>query len=145
MIEGHGDDAYRYGEIKSDFSSNICAHSHHQALMNHLMARPELISHYPEPEAWSLETIIAERYGLHSQQVIVTSGATEAIYLIAQTFRMQSEIPSPTFSEYEDACQLFPPSSDKTMLWLCNPNNPTGEVYAPSYIEQMVTEYDLVV
>ena len=103
MIEGHGDDAYRYGDIKSDFSSNICAHNHHQALMKHLMARPELISHYPEPEAWSLETIIAERYGLHSQQVIVTSGATEAIYLIAQTFRMQSEIPSPTFSEYEDA------------------------------------------
>ena len=145
MIEGHGDDAYRYGEIKSDFSSNICAHNHHQALMKHLMARPELISHYPEPEAWSLETIIAERYGLHSQQVIVTSGATEAIYLIAQTFHMQSEIPSPTFSEYEDACRLYPSSSDRKMLWLCNPNNPTGEVYAPSYLEQMVAAYDLVV
>ena len=161
MIEGHGDDAYRYGDIKSDFSSNICAHANHQTLMNHLMARPELISHYPEPEAWSLETIIAERYGLHSQQVIVTSGATEAIYLIAQTFHMQSEIPSPTFSEYEDACQLYLSSSDQTMLWLCNqlylsssdqtmlwlcnPNNPTGEVYAPSYIKQMVAEYDLVV
>ena len=135
MIEGHGDDAYRYGDIKSDFSSNICAHNHHQTLMKHLMAHPELISHYPEPEAWSLETIIAERYGLHPQQVIVTSGATEAIYLIAQTFRMQSEI----------ACQLFPPSSDKTMLWLCNPNNPTGEVYALSYLEQMVAAYDLVI
>ena len=145
MIEGHGDDAYKYGDIKSDFSSNICAHNHHQTLMKHLMAHPELISHYPEPEAWSLETIIAERYGLHPQQVIVTSGATEAIYLIAQTFRMQSEIPSPTFSEYEDACQLFPPSSGKTMLWLCNPNNPTGEVYALSYLEQMVAAYDLVV
>ena len=148
MIEGHGDDAYKYGDIKSDFSSNICAHANHQTLMNHLMAHPELISHYPEPEAWSLETIIAERYGLHPQQVIVTSGATEAIYLIAQTFytfRMQSEIPSPTFSEYADACQLFPSSSDKMMLWLCNPNNPTGEVYAPSYIKQMVAEYDLVV
>jgi threonine-phosphate decarboxylase len=113
--------------------------------MKHLMARPELISHYPEPEAWSLETIIAERYGLHSQQVIVTSGATEAIYLIAQTFHMQSEIPSPTFSEYEDACRLYPSSSDRKMLWLCNPNNPTGEVYAPSYLEQMVAAYDLVV
>ena len=145
MIEGHGDDAYKYGDIKSDFSSNICAHANHQTLMNHLMAHPELISHYPEPEAWSLETIIAERYGLHPQQVIVTSGATEAIYLIAQTFRMQSEIPSPTFSEYEDACQLYPSYSDQTMLWLCNPNNPTGEVYAPSYIKQMVAEYDLVV
>ena len=82
MIEGHGDDAYRYGDIKSDFSSNICAHNHHQTLMKHLMAHPELISHYPEPEAWSLETIIAERYGLHPQQVIVTSGATILLRLI---------------------------------------------------------------
>ena len=145
MIEGHGDDAYRYGDMRSDFSSNICAHDNHQVLMNYLMTRPELISHYPEPEAWSLETVIAERYGLQPQQVIVTSGATEAIYLIAQTFRMQSEIPSPTFSEYEDACQLFSPSSDKTMLWLCNPNNPTGEVYAPSSMERMAAEYDLVI
>ena len=68
MIEGHGDDAYRYGDIKSDFSSNICAHANHQTLMNHLMTHPKLISHYPEPEAWSLEAVIAERYGLHPQQ-----------------------------------------------------------------------------
>ena len=145
MIEGHGDDAYRYGDMRSDFSSNICAHDNHQVLMNYLMTRPELISHYPEPEAWSLEVMIAKRHGLHPEQVVVTSGATEAIYLIAQTFRMRSEIPSPTFSEYEDACQLFPPSSDQTMFWLCNPNNPTGEVYTLSYIERVMEEYDLVV
>ena len=47
--------------------------------------------------------------------------------------------------EYEDACRLYPSSSDRKMLWLCNPNNPTGEVYAPSYLEQMVAAYDLVV
>ena len=36
-----------------------------------------------------------------------TNGATEAIYLIAQTFRNQiSAILMPTFSEYADACRL---------------------------------------
>ena len=156
MIEGHGDDAYRYDHIKIDFSSNICAHGSHQALMSHLATHPELISHYPEPEAWSLERMIAERHDIAPQQVIVTSGATEAIYLIAQTFRMHPVIPTPTFSEYEDACQLFHHPTEttnvapehrkrNTMLWLCNPNNPTGEVYDQSYIDRMMIEYELVV
>ena len=145
MIKGHGDDTYQYDGITSDFSSNICTHHTHQTLMNHLAAHPELISHYPEPEAWSLEKMIAEHHGLSPQQVIVTNGATEAIYLIAQTFRLRPVIPSPTFSEYEDACKLFPPTSNDSMLWLCNPNNPTGEVYDQLYINSMMAEHSLVV
>ena len=31
------------------------------------------------------------------------------------------------------------------MLWLCNPNNPTGEVYDQLYVDRMMAEYDLVV
>lgn len=146
MIEGHGDDGYRYENIESDFSSNICAHGSHQALMSHIAAHPELISHYPEPEAWSLETMIAERHQIDPRQVIVTSGATEAIYLIAQTFRMRPVIPTPTFSEYQDACRQFTRSQrSTTMLWLCNPNNPTGEVYDQLYIDRMMAQHELVV
>ena len=146
MIKGHGDDAYQYPHIVSDFSSNICATTSHQALMAHLASCPQLLSHYPEPEAWSLERMIAEQHDLDPEQVIVTNGATEAIYLIAQAFPMQAEIPRPTFSEYEDACQLFPRTDTAyRMLWLCNPNNPTGEVYDQSFIDKMMGKYDLVV
>ena len=156
MIKGHGDDIYEYEGIKSDFSSNICAHNNQEILLSHLAEHPELISHYPEPEAWSLEKMIAERYLIDPQQVIVTSGATEAIYLIAQTFGLHPVIPTPTFSEYEDACKMFPRSAEtvdistgdreqKTMLWLCNPNNPTGEVYDQLYIDRMMAEHELVV
>lgn len=156
MIEGHGDDTYKYHHIKCDFSSNICVHSSHQALMDHLAAHPEMVSHYPEPEAWSLERMIAKHHDIEPKQVIVTSGATEAIYLIAQTFGRQPVIPTPTFSEYEDACRLFPCSAEKTetnsgngesnqMLWLCNPNNPTGEVYDQLFINRKMAEYGLVV
>ena len=157
MIKGHGDDIYQYDGIKSDFSSNICQNpAASQAVMDFLSQRPELLAHYPEPEAWSLEQMIAEHEGISPDNVIVTSGATEAIYLIAQTFPMQADIPRPTFSEYEDACQLFPPSAEivdlysrnkkgKGILWLCNPNNPTGEVYDQPYIDRMMAEYDIVV
>ncbi len=152
MLEGHGNDAYNYNNITSDFSSNICVHGGHQALMAYLSAHPEFIGHYPEPEAWSLERMIAERHGIDPRQVIVTSGATEAIYLTAQTFDMHPVIPRPTFSEYEDACNMFPRSTvgsgdskPGAMLWLCNPNNPTGKAYDQSYIDRMTDEYELVV
>lgn len=149
MIQGHGDDAYRYLGILSDFSSNICAHDSHRALMAHLANHPALFDHYPEPEAWSLEAMIAEREEIDPACVIVTSGATEAIYLIAQAFSYQPVIPAPTFSEYADACRLFPRSEDsqegRTMLWLCNPNNPTGEVYDQLYIDRMMAEHELLV
>lgn len=146
MIEGHGDDAYKYKNIKSDFSSNICAHGSHQELLNHLAAHSELIDHYPEPEAWTLEKMLADRHGIDPKQVIVTSGATEAIYLIAQTFRLRPVIPEPTFSEYADACAIVNrKSSNRKLLWLCNPNNPTGEVYDQLYIDKMMTEHELVV
>lgn len=146
MINGHGDDAYKYSDIRIDFSSNICAHGSHEALMAYLAAQPTLLDHYPEPEAWSLEWMIAERHDIDPRCVIVTSGATEAIYLIAQTFRYHSVIPQPTFSEYEDAnCMFGDNGSGATVLWLCNPNNPTGEVYDQLYIDRMMTEHDLLV
>ena len=37
MIEGHGDDIYRYDElVKMNFSSNIFQHADHSALKAHL-------------------------------------------------------------------------------------------------------------
>ena len=146
MIKGHGDDAYQYMDIRSDFSSNICATNNFQMLMAHLAMHPELIGHYPEPEAWSLESIIAEQHDLKPENVIVTNGATEAIYLIAQAFPFQADIPRPTFSEYEDACNMFPRTDQRhRMLWLCNPNNPTGDVYDQSVIDRMIATCDLLV
>ncbi len=150
MIKGHGDDAYQYEgiSITSDFSSNICPQADHSRLAAHLAARgQELIGHYPEPEAWSLERMLAERHGVHPGCVVVTAGATDAIYLVAQAFRYRPLVPAPTFSEYEDACRLFPaPPDDKHYcFWLCNPNNPTGRVTSAERIGQLAVRNDLVV
>ena len=107
MIEGHGDDAYKYKAIKINFSSNVYNHVDHSGLHQHLFQQMESIRTYPEPEPYSLEKVLAERFHLSSEEVCVTNGATEAIYLIAQTFRNQiSAILMPTFSEYADACRM---------------------------------------
>ncbi len=152
MIFGHGDDAFSFGDkIRLDFSSNIYFAANHQALHEHLAAHLDVIAHYPEPEATTLEAMIAQRLGVPADTIMVTSGAIEAIYLIAQLYSgWVSIIPQPTFSEYEDACRQFkhllsyeveedPESMPEDRLyWLCNPNNPTGNVINKNLMRHII-------
>ena len=107
MIEGHGDDIYRYDDlVKMNFSSNVYQHTDLTALKEYLKDSFDLISNYPEPQPRSLERLIALKEGISPEAVLVTNGATEAIYLIAQHFHgSASVIPQPTFNEYADACR----------------------------------------
>ena len=157
MLQGHGDDIYKYQDIRINFSSNIYSHADLSGLQNHLHEVIDLIRNYPEPEPFTLEAIIARKRGIPADSVLVTAGATEAIYLIARTFALQQEsfsalILHPTFSEYEDACRMYgiPTLSDydanaHSILWLCNPNNPTGTVVSPEKMHQYAQQFDYVV
>ncbi len=132
MIDGHGDDLFRYEGIRMNFSSNIYGHADLSALYDHLRCRMGVIGSYPEPSARSLEVLLADLYGVRADEVMVTSGATDAIWLVAQAFRHLHtfRVLTPTFSEYEDACRAFgyQESDTAALCWLCNPNNPTGQV-----------------
>ena len=109
MIYGHGDDIFRYGDkIKMNFSSNVYSRADYTELKEYLMDHFEVVSHYPEPDAHSLESMIAEKLEVPENTVMVTNGANEAIYLIAQLYKgWASVIPQPTFMEYEDACKAY--------------------------------------
>ena len=152
MIDGHGDDIYRYDDlVKMNFSSNIFQHTDHTALKQHLMERFDVVGNYPEPQARHLEKMIAQQEGISPECVLVTNGATEAIYLIAQQFHHSaSVIPQPTFNEYADACRLnhhiisFENTEDLRHLpknrvyWICNPNNPSGNVLMKGFLDYVV-------
>ncbi|MBR1542302.1 MAG: pyridoxal phosphate-dependent class II aminotransferase [Bacteroidaceae bacterium] len=158
MIEGHGDDSYRYGrKIEMNFSSNIYSHADLSGLQTYLREKMGVISSYPEPEAFALEQQLAERHHINREEVLVTNGATEAIYLIAHAFNgLKAVVLQPTFREYADACVMnrsgvssifqmpgererFLLPSDVRMCWLCNPNNPTGSVIEKHQLEQVIT------
>ncbi len=154
MIEGHGDDLYLYSHpIVSNFSSNVYNGYDHSGLFRHLKNRLSTIHSYPEPAPRTLERLIARKHSLGSPaQVCVTNGATEGIYLIAQTFREKtSAIRMPAFSEYADACRMhnhrikpfFNPDEapkETDLIWIGNPNNPTGEVYDRERVRQALRE-----
>lgn len=151
MIEGHGDDIYRYGDlVKINFSSNIYQHADLTALKEHIMAHFDAVSHYPEPTPVSLEKLIALKEGVSPECVMATNGVTEAIYLIAELFHgSASVIPQPTFNEYTDACRqhrhiISYENDDITQLprdrvyWICNPNNPSGNVLMKGFMDYLV-------
>ena len=154
MIFGHGNDSYLYGDrIKMDFSSNLPGFANLGGLEAHLATRLSTIKSYPEPEARELEELLAEELGIQPNSIMVTAGAIEAIYLIAQLYRgWASVIPQPTFSEYEDACKIhghlvscydnddMEVLPDKRIYWLCNPNNPTGNVMLKTLMSHVIRE-----
>ena len=149
MLNGHGDDIYSYSGIRMNFSSNIYAYADLSELEAHLRSHMDLIHSYPEPSPHSLEKMIAHEYGLDADEVLVTSGATDAIYLIAQAFRDRKtyHVYHPTFSEYDDACRLFgyEESPDAALCWLCNPNNPTGRVVPEDIVIEASAAHEFLV
>lgn len=149
MIEGHGDDIYRYEGIRMNFSSNIYAQADLSELEAHLCRHIGCIRSYPEPPSHTLERLLAQQQGISPDEVLVTNGATDAIYLIAQAFRNRRtyQVFPPTFSEYEDACHLFgyEEHDQADLCWLCNPNNPTGEVLLPSQVQALAARHALLV
>ena len=155
MINGHGDDVFRYGDkVKINFSSNVYSQADYTALKEHLMQHFDVVAHYPEPDAHTLECMLAEQLGVKENTVMVTSGANEAIYLIAQLYKgWASIIPQPTFSEYEDACRMFnhvisydvkdefDVMPKDRIYWICNPNNPTGNVLVKGMLNHIVRNH----
>ena len=149
----------------------------------------DCIRNYPPPTPSELEQEIASLHGISPDEVIVTNGATEAIYLIAQAFSEAiSQILQPTFTEYEDACKLYkheigdgcwvlgdsgqqykinaesqsrkenknsassrlsvpktkhqhPSPNTYQLIWLCNPNNPTGQVIPKQILETAIASH----
>lgn len=154
MIHGHGSDLYKYKtNIIADFSSNVWYKGLPTGLLEHLKNNLHKIIHYPEPDAAELASNIAKIHHVITENVLITNGATEAFYLIAQLFQnFNSFIAIPSFAEYEDACNVYSHNiifidncenvinesfDDNTLLWIGNPNNPDGKVFSKNEILEL--------
>lgn len=143
----HGDDRYLYRGVQfvADFSSNVPHLPDDGALWMHLTNHRQSIHRYPEPQAFQLETQLSEKLRVPEESILVTSGATEAIYLIAHLFQgATSSIVQPTFSEYRHATHVFGHTIVEPMgalHWLCNPNNPTGRTYPHAELLKTIQDH----
>lgn len=155
MLHGHGDDGYRHASpILADFSTNVWYGGPPAGLQECVFSQWPTVSRYPEVLAESLAARIAAHHGVTPAQVLVSSGTTESIYLVAQAWAGQrSTVLTPTFAEYEDASRLHGHAlrflawdelrADtllaSELIFICNPNNPTGSVLAPDVLATLLT------
>lgn len=151
MLIGHGDDIPN--NLDANFSSNIWYGANNDSLYAYLASHLKHTRNYPEVLPNHLTNCIADYHHVKPENILVTNGATEAIYLIAHTFsKYVTSIISPAFSEYEDACNLYKHSLNFIsepeitgsqyfgceMVIMGNPNNPTGTAYSFDFIEKLL-------
>ncbi len=152
MLNGHGDDIYdKSCQIKANFSSNVPKNGNIDKLQAFWADNLNVFVSYPEANAESFVDVLAEKYNLRTSQIVATHGATEAIYLTAQIFAHKSSaIFQPAFAEYEDACKIYRHKLlhiyaeeklqyvNADVVWLCNPNNPTGKALEYDKLLQII-------
>ena len=144
MLNGHGNDIFKYNKIVADFSSNVVPKDYNEKLLKNLCAKGfdlNFLINYPEPDAGVCSKLFEERNHLVPNSVLTLNGSVEGVYLIAETFKKSKTlIFTPTFMEYEDGANrfghkiIFKSNSDFEikegfdLVFLCNPNNPDGKV-----------------
>jgi len=119
---------------------------------------------YPHPSNEPLRSALAKRLQVRPDQVVVTSGADEALFLLASTYlgpERTAIIPDPSFSMFRVVSEAVGgrvkklPLDDHwdaprgallealrdpsvSVVWLCNPNNPTGRLVPADLLEAVL-------
>ena len=158
----HGGDVYD-GEIQLDFSANTNPYGTPQAVLDAMSAVLSRVHQYPDPYCRELVKTISEFEAVPKDWVLCGSGAAELIYSYCEALRPGRAMElAPTFSEYSLAlervgCQVeryplkkenyfsltedFLPALERSrpdVLFLCNPNNPTGQVMGLPLLEKIL-------
>jgi histidinol-phosphate aminotransferase len=98
------------------------------------------LNEYPEGSYRALREAAAGYTGVLPEQIVVGAGADDVILLIARAFLapgQQAVVTEPTYSLYRIATELAGAevSDDEgAVVWVCNPNNPTGELTPPDEV-----------
>jgi threonine-phosphate decarboxylase len=153
-----------------DFSANINPLGFSHAGLRAIRSALKQIVHYPDPDCWNLRQVLARQCSIDPDMILVGNGSTELIHLLPRALAIESAlIMGPTFEEYAHALidagsavqyvhargeeGFRPPfkevllrlSSTRTKfdaLFLCNPNNPTGQAMNRSAVCELADAID---
>ncbi len=145
-----------------DFSASINPLGFPKAGLRAIRSALKQIVHYPDPDCRQLRQSLAQQCGIDPERVLVGNGSTELIHLLPRALEIKSALViGPTFEEYARALmdagstvqyvharreERFRPPVKEVLrelsakrsrvdaVFLCNPNNPTGQVLNRSAI-----------
>ena len=166
----HGGDIYA-GEVELDFSANTNPFGTPQGILDAVQAALPEMHRYPDPYCRKLTQEISDFEGIPKEYILCGNGAADLIYAYCEAVRPGLAVElAPTFSEYAlglqrvgsrveryylkqekefELCEDFLlclKSTKPDVVFLCNPNNPTGKTIVPSLLEKILTictEYNI--
>ena len=152
-------------EIK-DMSSSVNPLPLPERIKIKIIEKTPLLHKYPDTEARAFISTISNLYDIPSENIICGNGSTDLIYLTVKTLKPESVlILEPTFTEYQRACsineiknidRIFTLNKEKIfgllrktmqerkyeMVFICNPNNPTGWLIDNEEILKVASLYE---
>lgn len=145
-----------------DFSANINPLGLNERVKETMISAINLIERYPDITYYKLKHTICSYEGINLSNLFVGNGAAEVIFNIVRGLKPNKVLlPAPTFSEYEEAVasvdgtikyhylkennEFAPDESfidsideDIDLIFICNPNNPTGVLVKTEFIERVL-------
>jgi histidinol-phosphate aminotransferase len=125
------------------------------------------VNRYPDPQQRSLKSIIAQQKGIKQENILLGNGSDEVLDLLFRAFCEPKKdniitLP-PTYGMYKVLSGIntvenrevlltndFEPNipeivkqidSDSKMLFICSPNNPSGNSFSSKIIQELLTSF----
>lgn len=162
----HGGDwaGYRaeFGCDALDFSANVSPLGLPAGVAAAITNALPTADRYPDPLCRELRAALAGAEGVPADWILCGNGAADLIFRLALAVRpRRALLPAPTFAEYEAALQtvgcavqrvflreenefavtekfIDAVTTETDIVFLCQPNNPTGQVTPPALVERLV-------
>lgn len=131
-----------------DFSANINPLGMPKSIKEAILKGLSSSAHYPDPFCRLLRAELAKKEGVEAENILCGNGGADLIYRLVYALKPKHAlVTAPTFAEYEEALHqagaqirhcMLPKSmklekdclqaitDDTDLLFICNPNNPTG-------------------
>lgn len=158
----HGGDVFGKTPVSLDFSVNVNPLGMPEEAKRALVADIDAFVRYPDCECRALRAALASRLGLDEENILCGNGASDLILRVCAALKPGCALTlAPAFSEYERSARLFGASileyplaegdgfqltegflsalTPKVgLLFLCNPNNPTGRLIEPALLRAVL-------
>ena len=162
----HGGDWARfeqeYGCVPLDFSANVSPLGMPDGVRRAVIQSLDTVPRYPDPLCRVLRENLGQFHGLSETKILCGAGAADLIFRLVLAHKpQQALVTAPTFTEYAQALKLvgckiqqyalsaqngfivtedilshITPELD--LLFLCEPNNPTGRTTPPILLQQIL-------
>jgi len=155
-----------HGTFPLDFSANISPLGLPEGVREAVTRAMDRADRYPDPFCRDLRAAIGETWGVSPAWVLCGNGAGDLIERAVQAIRpKRALVTAPTFSEYPAALRrmgckvtehrlepkngfrlteafLSDVTEDTDLVFLCEPNNPTGVTTDPGLLKAILTRCD---